>query len=71
MPRLWVWLSNQELVLRLVSEAEPTQQANCGRKNVSRSKKSQHFLKKPLDTSHSFGMLNEFFCEKLGEPLDT
>ena len=68
MPRLWVWLSNQELVLRLVSLSN---QQIVGEKNVSRSKKSQHFLKKPLDTSHSFGMLNEFFCEKLGEPLDT
>ena len=40
-----------------------------GRKNVFRNKKRCVFLGKSLDTSHSFGMLSEFFCEKLGKLL--
>ena len=47
MPRLWVWLSNQELVLRLVSLLN--QQTNCGRKKMYLgAKKVSIFSKNPL-----------------------
>ena len=66
-----VGMAQQPGISSAVGEpVEPTNKL-WEKKNVSRSKKSQHFLRKPLDTLHSFGMLNEFFCEKLGEPLDT
>ena len=47
MPRLWVWLSNQELVLRLVSEAEPTNKL-WEKKMYPGAKKVSIFSKNPL-----------------------